>query len=408
MTSQFFRVWQSAGMIVFIVVLGGSFGLLAPHMATHLRPLADLYLCLIQMVVLPIMTCAIISSLGSALLDGGGGRLLLKTVIIFVVFLFTAAVSALIIGLFFQPGAGLSPEAQQALGVAMEQGEKKVSESQGLWGFFVSLFPVNIVAAADQGQMLGVMTFSILIGIALGTLDNEVGRPVIIAIDTILQACLKVMGWVLLFLPIGIFALLSVNMAKLGADTISLALKLIVTFYVSIAVAFIVLILFCSIKCKKSPAIVFRVTWDAVLLGFVTQADYPPMALAIKAAQDLGVEEGTSKLVVPLGTNMLNLGYVLYVVIACLFVVQLYGKPASLDVIGIIIIGGILVAVAGADLAMLTIVLGPMGLPFEAAVAVLAPLGPLLNPVLVPINVLGNIAAAIMATDFSRRQTSDF
>ncbi len=404
MLNIFIRVWRSPGMILTVVITGSLFGLLYPDNASLLRPLSDLYLALIQMVMLPIMTCAIISSLGSALIDGGGARILIKVFFVFVVLLFVCAVSAFVIGIIMHPGSGLSADAQQSLGLAMQQRDGQITQSIGMWGFVLSLFPTNIVFAASQGQMLGVMTFSILIGIGLGSLDDEAGRPVIASIDIIMQSCLKIMGWILMVLPLGIFALLSVNMAKLGVDAISLALKLIATFYLTVALSFVIIIIVISARCRLPPMKVIKLTWAPVVLGFVTQADYPPMPMAIKASENLGVDSRTSKLVVPLGTNMLNLGYVFYVVIASLFVIQMYLKPVTIDVICIVIIGGILVAVAGADLAMLTIVFGPIGLPFEAAVAVLAPLGPLLNPVLVPINVLGNIAAATFVAKFESDQ----
>jgi len=350
------------------------------------------------MIILPLMTCAIISSLGSALLDGGGARLLKRSAAIFLCSMLAGAVAALVCGIIIQPGVGLSPDAQRALGAAMLEGDAKQGGAPpGLWSFVISLFPTNVAEAASKGEMLGVMSFVVLVGIALGLLKDGVGRPVIVGADIILQASLKIMHWILKFLPLGIFSLISVNFAKLGINTISLALKLLITYYISLAAMFVIMIVLGVLKTKKSPMSVLKIIKDPLVLGFGTQSDFAPLALAIDSARNMGANKSTADLVVPLGINLSNVGYVMYFVIACLFVAQLYGKAISIEIGAIIIVGSILVTIAGGEVAMLAIALGPIGLPAEAAMAVLAPIGPLIQPVLVPINILGNILAAVYA-----------
>jgi proton glutamate symport protein len=403
-------VWESPWLILASVAFGAAFGKLFPEATTSLETPGKLYIALMQMTVLPIMCTAIIASLGGALAQGKGGRLLNRSILVFALLLAAAAALGLAIGLTLLPGEGLSGEAQRALGAAMvsaDSAANTVAQGGGLSALFTSMISSNIVHSASQGEMLALMFFSIIIGLALGCLEDGQGAAAIAFCESLFSALCKIIAWIVYVLPVGVFSLVAVNVANLSPEILYSVAKLLGAFYLGLAALIAVLLTVCAIYRGLSPLAVLKAAREPMLIGLATESDYAPMPSAIAAAQKLGAPLQTAEIVVPIGANLFNLAFVLYYVVSVLFAAQLYGKAVGVEECLTIVIGAVLITMAGAELPMLSVIMTPLGLPVEALMVILTAIGPLVDAMLVAVNYMGNITATLMATDGENGDADD-
>ena len=385
MRDKLLAIWESPWLILASVAAGAAFGKLFPEATAALETPGRLYIALMQMTVLPIMCTAIIASLGGALAQGKGGKLIHRSMLAFALLLAAAAALGLAIGLTLRPGEGLSGEAQRALGAAMVSADsdaRALAGGGGLSSLFSSMISTNIVQSASQGEMLALMFFSIIIGLALGSLEDDQGAPAIAFCESLFSGLCKIIAWIVYVLPVGVFSLVAVNVANLSPEIFLSVAKLLGAFYLGLAALIAMLLTVCAVYRGQSPRAVLMAAREPMLIGLATESDYAPMPSAIAAAQKLGAPPQTAEIVIPIGANLFNLAFVLYYVIGVLF----------------IIIGGVLITMAGAELPMLSVIMTPLGLPVEALMVILTAVGPLVDSMLVAVNYLGNITAALMAT----------
>lgn len=396
MRERLLAIWESPWLILASVGAGATFGKLFPEATAALELPGQLYIALMQMTVLPIMCTAIVASLGGALAEGKGGKLLNRSLLVFALLLAAAAALGLVIGLALRPGDGLSGEAQRALGAAMINADNTTTQGGGLASLFSSMISTNIVHSASQGEMLALMFFSIIIGLALGSLEDGQGAAAIAFCESLFSALCKIIAWIVYVLPIGVFSLVAVNVANLSPEILYSVAKLLGAFYLGLAGLIVLLLTACAVWRRQSPLAVLKAAREPMMIGLATESDYAPMPSAIVAARTLGASAQTAEIVVPIGANLFNLAFVLYYVIAVLFAAQLYGKPMGAEECLIIVIGAVLITMAGAELPMLSVIMTPLGLPVEALMVILTAIGPLVDSILVAVNYLGNITATVM------------
>lgn len=384
------------------LLAGGALGIVLPNAGIALAPFGQLYLSLMQMCVLPIIITAITASIARLML-GDSAAALPRLALVFVCGLILTAIIAMVAGLLIEPGAGLGQDQRVFLAHEMLRQDASSSAAPGpsLWALAQMIVPANVIRAAAEGQMLALLLFSVLLGMGLGKLEPAQGEHAIGILDAFYNALVKVMGWILTGLPLGLFALMADHTAHGGLEMFLMLGRLIATFY-GVAILLIGgMTLVVAARTGLRPMTVLARVREPLFTAFGTASSVATLPAAMRVVENsLGLGRQTAQMVLPLGVSLYPMGNVLHVVISSLFVLQLYGLPMGLEAGAVVIVGGILVACAMtgapgvASMALLAMLLSPFGVPVEVAIVLLIALEPVLDPVLTVLNVYGNITAA--------------
>ncbi|GAA1537155.1 dicarboxylate/amino acid:cation symporter [Brevibacterium picturae] len=379
-------IWKFGIALVLGVIAGLIVG---PPIAT-IEPLGDLFLRLLQMLVVPLVLVTLISGAASAApssLGRVGGK-------VFGFYLLTSVVAislGLGLGLLIGPGTGLD----------MPSTGEDPEKAPPLIETFLNIFPENIFQALAEGNVLAVIFVAVIIGFAVGTMAysedarlRELAEPVKKLADAGCEVMFKIVHGVLEYGPIGVFALIAVVVGETGTDSLLPMLNLTGTVYLGIAlmiVAYSLLLL----AFKVNIARFFGAAKDPMLTAYVTRSSSGTLPVTMRAAEKLGIREGTYGFSLPLGATINMDGTALYVGASTLFVANVSGVDLSfvqlLEAVAVGVLASIGTAgVPGAGLIMLSLVISQAGLPF-AAVALVAGVDALLDMARTMCNVTGDL-----------------
>ena len=405
--------WATAAALVLAIGLG----LWLPQLALALKPMGGVYLALLQMCSLPLVICGVISSIGRILRDGESKRYLGRLVAIVVSGLFLTAALAIVLGLAVRPGSGLGTEASQTLGRLLSDSEVQGvathldHKAVSLVDFLVNAVPRNIFQAMSQGHQLPILFFSLLLGVALGFTNSLKSHQTIESFEATFDALLKLIEWLLYLLPVGLISLLAPQIAEAGFGVFVAMLKLIVLINVAAIVSLLAGNLIIARRTGRSYFAVLRQLMDTLVIAFATKSSFAAIPAALSAMQRLGMSKNTTDLVIPLSVSLNPIGNVHYYTLSAIFIAQLYGVSIPASSLFILLVGGVLAAVAGsalpsaAAIGVISILLDPLGLPVGAAVILIMAIDPFIDPATTALNVHGSCVATSLVSDRSTGTT---
>lgn len=383
--------------------------------ASDIAPLGDIYLALLQMCILPIMITAIISSLGRLLSAGHASGYIRRLAIVFVSGLFLAGLLGLSLGLVIKPGKGLGMEDQVTMGKTIYEAEiysdKPMANSGSFTDFVRKMVPDNIFLAITQGHNLAVLFFSILTGIAMGLIRSASSNTTLSVIDSFYDTFLKIIGWLMYGLPLGLLCLLADQISRVGNEMMLAMLKLVVLFYVCalFLIAVYSILIWLSVGGPYLRSLIALKETIMVALG--TSSSFASIPSALRGLQKgLGLEKRTTDLVVPIGISLNPHGSVMHFAIATVFIAQIYGTALGIKGFFIVLFGSIFAGLAASGapglggLSMIALALDPLGLPTRVAVILLAAIDPVIDPILTAVNVYGNCASTALIAKKDRKQ----
>ena len=399
--------WATAVALVLAVALG----LWLPHVAIAVKPLGGVYLALLQMCSLPLVICGVVSSIGRILWDGESNRYLGRLVAVVGAGLFLTATLAVVLGMVIRPGSGLSATASETLGRLLSQ-----SEIQGVtanmehkpisfFDFLAGAVPRNIFQALSQGSQLPILFFSILLGIALGFTNSDKCHQAIQVFEATFDALITLIEWLLVLLPIGLISLLAPQIAEVGFGVLLAMLKLILLVNAAALLSLLGGNLIIARRTGQPYFTVLRQLVDSLLIAFATKSSFAAIPSAMSGMQRLGMTKSVTELVIPLSVSLNPLGNVHYYTLSAIFIAQLYGVSFPASSLIILLVGGVLAAVAGsalpsaAAIGVISILLEPLGLPVGAAVILIMAIDPFIDPITTTLNVHGScVAASLVAS----------
>ena len=378
------------------------------EIAFHLAPLGEAYLSLLQMCIIPIMITAVLSSLGHLLISGEAAAYMGRLLVVFIFGLLIATVVGLTVGVITKPGASLSKKAQVTLGKKIAETETtsfdpSKSVKPDLLGFVKEIVPNNVIRAMSQGKNLPVLFFTILLGIALGLARSPGGKTVLDFIDVLYDALLRIITWVMYGLPFGLCCLLAYQIAQIGLDIILSLLKLVIFSYLCALILIGIYGIAMWVKIGGSFFRSFAALKETFVVALGTSSSFATIPSALRCLQDkLHLDVQATRLVVPLGISLNPHGTAMYFAISAVFFAQLYNISLSAPALVIILVGSILAGIAATGapgagaLAMIALVLEPLGLPVATAVILLTAVDPILDPIITLTTVHANCTAATM------------
>lgn len=347
-----------------------------------------LFMNALKMIIIPLIVSSIIVGVagigGSDGLARMGGRTLL--------YYASTSLFAILIGLFFvnaiSPGIIDGQPAQQVLGLDAAQAEMaaaKVSERGvgDIADVFINMIPANVVDAAANGKLLGLIFFAILFGFFITRIQEAYAEAQYNFWQGIFEIMMKITDMVMKFAPIGVFALVAKVIAGMNGNEILGLASTLGWFSLSVLLALathvlVVLPLLLKFVGKVSPIRHFQAMAPALLTAFSTASSSATLPLTMECVEkNAGVSNRTSSFVLPLGATVNMDGTALYECVAAMFIAQAYGLELSFTVQFTVVLVALLtsIGVAGipaASLVAITIILSVIGLPLEALGLILA------------------------------------
>ncbi len=399
------------------MLLGVLCGVWLPKYNGLYGSVTHLYLALLEMCVLPVMSTAIVSSLGH-LIHGGKTTFYLKRMfLVFICSLLGASLIAVFMSVVMRPGAHLSSVALTGISQAILDMQGSVStagsetQTMSLWMFFMNLIPKNIFQAFSSGQSLAVLFTSILVGIAVGLQRNDAAKTTLSVTHSIYEAFLLIIRWVMVGLPIGLFFLFASYFSSAGFAILS-ALSWLIG--IVIFCGLFMMTVFTLIIRYRTGFSAFKVIMmlkQPLSLAFFTSSSLATMPTTLNALRrDFKLNENVISLVIPLGTTFNQQASVIRYVCMALFVLQMYGLPLHFVDLPFLVLTSILAAVAGAGLpgiaaiTMSSFVLQSLGLPVSVGIILLMVIEPIINPITTMVNVFGNCTAATLVAIPDKRR----
>lgn len=408
----------SPWMIILGLIGGTAIGLFFPETARTIAPAGKLYLLLLQMCVLPIMTSAVITSLGRLVSSKEQGVSAVRVAVVFLVGLLLAAAVGMVAAGALQPGNNLDSQARETVGRLMSGGgeaqEQKLAadlevsfhsvparqDDSSPLQFIVDMVPENIFQALSQGHSIQILVFSILFGIALGLLPTTRSTSAFAFLEAIFSAFSQIISGLMYFLPIGLFALIAEQATRVGSETFTALLGFIIATAIAGICLLIGSLFVIWLRAKTSPINILLGLKDTIVIALGTRSGLAAIPSAITAMNEQFKFERTgTNLVIPLGITVCRHGTVMMFALTALFMCQLYQMNVGLTELAIILFGSVLAGMASAGapgivaISMLALVLDPLGLPMESAFILLLALDPITDPLLTLINVQSNCAA---------------
>ena len=350
------HVWMALG-------LAAGLGLGLAAVLTHspvllaatqwLRPLGTLFLNLLSMVVIPLVATALFAGIAGLGDLRRVGRLGVRTL----GFLWGTTLAGIVIGFvvagLLLPLAPITPDQQAALRqtVAADSGAVGHAAEQITTGarFIVELIPSNPVRAAVDGNLLPLIVFITIFAVAAAALPDEKRHTLTDLADVATQALIRIVRWVLLLAPLGIFAIVAGAVAKFGLDLIKTMAVFILTVIAGLAVFIAVVYLpAVAVVGRLGARRYLRAIRASLLMAFSTTSSLTALPIMLEAAEsDLRLSRTVASFVLPLGASVGRAGSALFQAVAVLFVARLYGIPLGL--------GGTFQAGAAVFLASLTV-----------------------------------------------------
>jgi Na+/H+-dicarboxylate symporter len=381
--------WQ----ILIGMFLGIIYGLLASNAglanftSDWIAPFGTIFINMLKMIAVPLVLISLINGVSGlkdiSQLSSMGG----KTIGIYLVTTVLAVSIGLLAVNLIKPGKSFSQETRDQMVVENQQKASQVEQSakaqkeSGPLQFLVDMVPSNIFnSASDNGNMLQVIFFALLFGIALIMVpDQSKVEGIKNFFDGANEVILKMVDVIMLYAPIGVFALLGNIMVDLAGDNPSAALEILkglaiysITVILGLAImVFVVYPLFLKFYAKFSYKKFFQGLAPAQLLAFSTSSSAATLPLTMERCEEkLGVSKKVASFVLPLGATINMDGTSCYQAIAAVFIAQVYGMELGLSAQLTIVLTATLAsigsaAVPGAGIIMLAIVLGAVGVPLE-------------------------------------------
>ena len=375
------------------MALGIAAGMLFPDMGSTFKPLGQLFINLIRMVVVPLVLCTIVAGSASVGDINKLGRVASKTLIYYFGTTAVAVVLGLVFANIFNPGEGLN--------IATEGLKAKSATPPKMVDVFLNIIPLNPIDAMGKGNMLQVIFFAMLFGFGLSAV-GERGKTTYAFFDGAAETMIKVTNMVMIYAPVGVFGLIAFTVSKHGADVLLPLIKVIGVMYV----ACLVHVLVCYLPLVRVSGITvghfFKVLSAPLMIAFTTCSSAAALASNLIQCQKLGASKPVASFSLPLGNTINMDGTAVYMGVVAIFVAEIYGIPMPFDKQFQVLATGILasigsVGVPGAGLIMSTIVFTQVGIPLEG-IAIIAGIDRVMDMARTTMNVLGDATGAIVVS----------
>jgi len=375
-----------------------------------------LFINALKMLIVPLIASSIVVGVAGIGASGNLGKLGGKTLLFYAMTtLFAILVGLLLVNLVRpgildgQPVSELLALNTDTSDVLAQVGDRGVGDVVSI---FLRMVPTNIVKAAAEGSMLGIIFFCLLFGYFMTKLEENLAEPLFRFCSGVFHVMMHMTEWIMKFAPIGVFGLVARVVAKTGFDAaqqlLIFALVVLAALLIHVAVTLPLLLRWVG---RVSPLATLRAVSPAMLMAFSTASSSATLPVTMDCLEkNAGVSNRISSFVLPLGATVNMNGTALYECMAAMFLAQAYGLDLNFvtqfSIVVIALITSIGVAgIPSASLVAIAIILAAVGLPVEA-IGVLFVFDRILDMARTSVNVFGDSVCAVIIARLEGEETN--
>ncbi|HKS05955.1 MAG TPA: cation:dicarboxylase symporter family transporter [Gemmatimonadaceae bacterium] len=390
--TQWIFVGLGVGIVVGAIINLNAGGVkeVAEQYASYIRPFSQIFLRMIKMIIAPLLFATLVAGIAGAGHFRDVGRMGLRAIIYFEI----VTTVALLIGLFAvnitKPGVGL---------VLPNELSDVTGKAQGWRDILLHLFPDSVIRAMAEGDVLQIVVFSVIFGIALGML-GEKGRPMVQWCETLAETMFKFTNIIMKYAPIGVGAAMAYTVGHSGLGVLKNLALLVLTLYGALIVLILGVFLPVALIFKVPLKKFIRGVREPALIAFSTTSSEAALPRAMEVLQKLGVPRRIVSFILPLGYSFNLDGTTLYLSLAAVFVAQAAGVDLTVGQQVTMLLTLMLTSkgVAGVPRASLVILAGTLAsynLPL-AGITLILGVDELMDMARTMTNVIGNCLATVV------------
>lgn len=384
------RLWHK---VTLALILGIIFGIYLPSYAEQVKPIGDIFLRLIKMIINPLIFFSLVSGITSMSDPSSLGRIGTKSTAIFLITTCFAVLFGIGTAYIMQPGVGL------VIDFGLHNDFTK-APSFNLLEFFVNIVPSNALGALASDNILPVVFFAIFTGITINKMGSS-ANSLRSFFQTMSKMVLKMISMIIVLSPYGAFALTAWMVGTQGIDVLLSLSKLVAAMTIAMLFQYLVFGLLILIFCQISPMPFYRKSLEYQIIAISTGSSKASLSTTMKVCtENLGISDTSTSFVLPLGASINMDGTAIKLGLAALFVAQIMGMELSMMDYFIMILTSTLgsigaAGIPGAFMVMLPMVLSSINLPIEA-VALFAGVDRLLDLLSTTINITGDATITLI------------
>ncbi|MDW7649908.1 MAG: dicarboxylate/amino acid:cation symporter [Bacillota bacterium] len=391
------------------IVLGPTVELVRPETATvigsWLALPGQVFLGLIQMIVVPLVVASIITGLAASEDMEQLSRMGTRLAFYFIATTVVAIIIGLAVALTIQPGRFIDgstlaePTTTQA--PVVEEDLTGTPTLVDVPDVIANILPQNPLSAMVEKEMFQIVLLAIIFGVALISTSSSVAKPLLEILSGIQEVCMTIVRWAMLLAPMAVFGMLAQTTINTGLDALVGMAVYVGTVLGGLIILLIVYMLLVLIVARKSPFWFLQSVREVVLLAFSTSSSAAVMPMSIQVAEEkLGVRPSTSQFLIPLGATVNMNGTALYQGVATIFLAQVFGVEltlASMLLIIVMTVGASIgsSATPGVGMVILSSVLVSVGIP-ASGVALIIGVDRILDMSRTAVNVTGDLTATLV------------
>lgn len=399
------KLLKNLGVWILIAMLAGiAAGILLGPSAASLKPLGDLFIQLIKMLVVPLVAISIISGAATLGDSKSAGRIGLISIGYIMLTTLIAVLLAIGAGELFRPGAGL--DAQQLAGLIANPGDAGTAPVLSFWDTIIGMIPANPIQALADGNILQIIVFGLFLGFGISTLKSEKRLKVVGGLNYVLEALIWCIEKVMYIAPLGVFGLMADATGTFGFSILLQIANLVWVDLLAVLVMGLLvypatLLLFSRVKVRDF----FRAMLKPQIIAFSTASSMATLPVNMEVCEnELKLSKQTTGFVLPLGATINMSGNAIYYTLVALFFAQLYGIELSMAQYVTIAIVSTLgsigqAGVPGPTLMVVAVLVGA-GIPIEG-LPLLYALDRIFDMVRTTLNITGDAACAAVTDRFA-------
>jgi proton glutamate symport protein len=386
--SRSLTVW-----ILISIIAGAEFGHDLPDIAKNMQFLSDIFLRLIKTVIAPLIFATLVNGIAGHNDLKLIGRLGWKSILYFEI----VSTIALFIGLI---AINISKAGEGLVLPAVANAPELAIKAHTWSGFLLNMFPENIAKAIFDGNILQVVIFSIIFGIAVAKISGRFREPMLRFTGSLAEVMFKFTNLIMYFAPIAVFAAIAFTIGQLGLDVLTSLLKLLATLY-SALLFFLLAVILPLILILRIPFKKYILALsEPASIAFATANSESALPAALESMERFGVPREIVAFVIPTGYSFNLDGTTLYLSLACVFVAQVAGINLTIaqQLAMCLVLMLTSKGVAGVSRASLVVLLGTLssfGLPTTPVFLILG-IDVLMDMARTTVNVIGNCTATVV------------
>lgn len=398
------------------ILIGPTAGLLPERLSTTignwLALPGHLFLALIQMIVVPLVFASVVLGIAANEDFDKLKKLGPRLVIYFVLTTTIAITIGISITIIIKPGASIDSEiVSSAMTVKATEAPQEPAEIPTFGELpekLITIIPKNPLSSMVGKEMLQVVLFAVIIGVALLTLASSQAKPLLDLLASLQEVCMTVVKWAMKIAPLAVFGLLAQLTAKIGIEIIIGMGVYVGTVLLGLLLLLGMYILIVTFLARRSPASFLKSAREVQLLAFSTSSSAAVMPVTMKTAEDkLGISPWMSQFIVPLGATINMDGTALYQGVATIFLAQVFGVDLSLGALLLVIVTTVGASIGspatpGVGIVILATVLNSVGIPLDG-IALIIGVDRILDMSRTAVNVTGDLTACCVMDRWFRK-----